>query len=392
MKYDIIVFEPVVGLQHHLIDAILICKMLQHTGKKVALLNLFDNIDTESASGIPIIYLPFKITMPDVSFQTQKKGKLSNFIDYFSLLYKQHKYLTRVRKFIENKADMFYCGSYSYSMSSVFFKMNKPCYFWGLRSYYFRGCANGMAFYFSIHKWWLNHLFLRNPYMKLFVSNIFIKDEMIKLGFPANRMALREERVIYNVTNNPYNNLDEIFNFLVIGKLRRSKRVVETCEAFLDSNIKNAELRIIGSSSKDYEEEIQMICSNPLIVRNNMFLSYSDFMAYFQKSHFVIFGDEKNETTITNGTLLEALINFRPVIVPNYLPYLFYIEKYGVGILYDPNVEGSLKSAIEKAYALGANHFYDNIKEFQKTIMFETASKRLINDINDNLTDNINNN
>ncbi len=75
---------------------------------------------------------------------------------------------------------------------------------------------------------------------------------------------------------------------------------------------------------------------------------------HLEKCHFLLLCDKKQPSSVTNGTLMEAFINLRPVIAPNYDPYKYYVEKYGLGILYNPEETDSLVDAINKAIKRGA--------------------------------------
>lgn len=131
----------------------------------------------------------------------------------------------------------------------------------------------------------------------------------------------------------------------------------------------------MGKSMLDYEHEIvEAIGDANNIIRKNQYLNECDFNNSYKKSHFVVFGDKKETYTITNGTFLEALINMRPVIAPNYDPYKYYIEKYHVGILYDPNIKGALSEAFCKAKKVGMQSFLPAIHSFLQTLRFEIVA------------------
>lgn len=108
-----------------------------------------------------------------------------------------------------------------------------------------------------------------------------------------------------------------------------------------------------------------------------MFLQYNDFLNNFAKSHFLILADKQVKGTVTNGTMNESLINYRPVIVPNYSPYKELISEYKVGILYDPKVENSLTNAMQKAKQIGCESFIPYIDNYLHTISFDKVSREL---------------
>lgn len=373
--YDFIVFEFVHSLKHHKKDLFMIAKMLKYGGFNVAILDVFDEYEEKQLDGIEVIRIPHTCTVPDDKYLDTPKGKIYNFLHFCKYIYQQYIYMHEVLCQIKDLADAFYCGSYSYLMPANFFDMEKPIFFWGLRSYFFNSRRTHMAPYFDCMKFYLKWKFKRNANNKLFVSNEMIKKEHLILGINSERMVIREERCIEKIPNSNLSFLDKQFNLLVIGKLRDSKRVVETINAFKKANLNKSLLTLMGKSMLDYEHEIvEAIGDANNIIRKNQFLNECDFNTSYMKSHFVVFGDKKETYTITNGTFLEALINMRPVIAPNYDPYKYYIEKYHVGILYDPNIKGALSEAFCKAKEVGMQSFLPAIHSFLQTLRFEIVA------------------
>ena len=82
--------------------------------------------------------------------------------------------------------------------------------------------------------------------------------------------------------------------------------------------------------------------------------------------------------------MMEALINHRPIICPNYNPYTYYIERYHVGILYTPHDISSYAEAMQRATQLGVEYFVPFIDEFLKTIIFDRVSSDLYSGIKEN--------
>lgn len=75
--------------------------------------------------------------------------------------------------------------------------------------------------------------------------------------------------------------------------------------------------------------------------------------------------------------MLEALIHYCPIIAPCYNPYAYYIDKYKIGIKYNPDVDGDLEKAMMTAIHLGCKSFEKPIKDFLSTISFESVSRDL---------------
>ena len=139
---------------------------------------------------------------------------------------------------------------------------------------------------------------------------------------------------------------------------------------------------LVGKSQGKYENEIlSAINHNDNIRRINKFIDYKEFNNYIKEAHFVVFADKKQKSSVTNGTMLETLINYRPIIAPNYDPYKTYIDKYGIGLTFNPDVSGDLSRVMKEAESLGSKSFHDNIENFLKTIKFDYVAKMLYDQI-----------
>ena len=376
-KYDFILFENYHQAQNHKIDLVLIARMLQIQGMKVAILNIYGEDNSGEVDGIEIINLPFKATPPQYH-----KIKLIGKLEF--LLW-QRKYFKKVIEYIAPLAKNFYLGSYHMQMPTALFKIRKTCFYWGLRSSRmtnFTRMLKNQDFINVLHAIKQKYLFMKNPKQCLFVSNEIIKKEFEGMGINTNRLVIREERCVEHATSSNSDKCSTHPSFLVIGQLRKQKNLPTTIEAFKLANIPDAKLCLIGRSQDKYEKEITAAINNDYrIERNNSFLEYDDFLSYYTKAHFVLFADEKGDSCISNGTFTEALVQHRPVIAPNYNPYSYYINKYGVGLLYEPDDIQSYSNAIEKAVELGVEYFQQNINRFLEEIKFDKVSKLLVEQI-----------
>lgn len=377
-KYDFILFENYHQAQNHKIDLVLIAHMLQSQGLKVAILNVYGEDNSSHIEGVEVLNLPFKA----------KRPICHKVIGRVELLVWQRLYFKKVLQFIVPLAKNFYFGSYHFLLPSILLKVKKPCYYWGLRSS--RMCnfirifkSDGIIT--SLHARKLANTFIKNKYQGLFVSNEIIKKEFEKLGIDAARLAIREERCIETITETYIDKCSKTPSFLVIGQLRKQKHIPTTIKAFKTAAIPDSMLYLVGRSRENYESVINnAIANDKRIERDNQFLSYEDFMDYYHKAHFILFADEQGDSCITNGTFTEALIQHRPVIAPDYNPYSYYINKYGVGLLYEPDNIQSYSNAMKKAIELGVEHFQPNINNFLEEIKFDKVSKLLVEQIRSN--------
>lgn len=378
--YDIILFENLHSASNHKIDLLLIAKMLKYQGWNVGILDIYKEDKGNDMDGIPIIHLKSIINknIPDDRWQKSPKNKLNSLYCLIRFLWQQHFYMKAVRSEIVPMADMFYCGSYNMNMTSAFLTLNKPCFYWGLRSSRMSCFKEHLKenFVTALHSLRLKKLFINNAYQCLFVSNEIIRKEHYRIGVPYDRMVIREERCIGNLGEPSLEFQTQNLSFLVIGQLRVEKRVDKIIKSFKAADIANSQLRLIGKSYRGYEETIKgAIGTDTRIVRDNRFLNYEDFLDNYKKSHFLILGDRQQLSSVTNGTMLEALINYRPIIAPNYPPYSDYVNRYKIGLLYDDSNWDSLSQAMQMAAKLGSAYFIPDIKEFLKTITFEKVSK-----------------
>ena len=337
--YDIILFENFHAAFHHKYDVHLIARLLKSKGVKVAILNVYGEDKQENYPGIELLNLPFKERIPDDTAWMECKGCVIKRLFYvIRFLVQQHYYMKKVRSFVEDKATSFYIGSYHLLMPSEFMSLNKTCLYWGLRSYRMTGFWQTFKNnpFLAFRMVWLKNVFLRNNYQQLFVSNEIIKREFLEIGIPENRLLIREERCIeYEKIFNPENK-DKFFSLLVIGGLRRQKHVEKTIKTFKTSSLDDAVLRIVGENTDEAYERviIDEMSGSYQIERINRRLQYDEFNAFIERSHFTVFADEKQKSSVTNGTMMESIINFTPIIAPDHEPYTYYVEKYGLGLIY----------------------------------------------------------
>lgn len=379
MKYDIILFENFHSAYHHQYDVVLIARLLQHGGMKVGILDIYQEIEKDEVEGIPVIHIE---GVGKLDFSKQLTGnKILAMLRAIPFFFKRSRYYRRVLAQVQDLADSFYCGSYNMWMSTAFMKLEKPCFYWGLRSLRmkFRPSLIWRENPFALRYPWIKGRFLRNKYQCLFVSNHIIKEEFQKLGVPAERIVIREERCVEGGKTANEDLMTQKVRFLTIGQLRPEKQVDQTISAFRKSNLENAELYLVGKGKDtEYDDSLSsVIGADEHIHRVGGYLEYETFNEHFAKAHFVVFADRQQMSSITNGTLTEALINRRPVIVPNYPPFDFYVNTYNVGLLYTPNDVISYSEALIKAYKKGMSSFLPAIDKFLENIDFERVSKEL---------------
>lgn len=386
--YDVILFENSWESSNHLLDLKIIAQMLQSQGLKVAILNIYGEYTPEYFEDIKILDISTTHICP--------RRPNPYFVHALSFLRKQNLFFREVLAQIRDMANVFYFGSYNYYISTELLKFDKPFFLWGLRSFTFEiKWRKFIRDPFILQKLYFKNLMIKNPNAHFFVSNEIIKREFEQRGMPAEKMVLRPERLSTGQESQRYDLLSKKNRFLTIGWIRDCKRVEMTISAFKQIQTNQNELYIVGRSNDDYEAFLKSrYINNHNILRIRERLSDHDFNNHFAMAHFVCFADFSDpKNTITNGTFIEALLHYRPVIAPNYEPFASIINKYHVGILYDPKDLNSYINAMREIQERGTQSFEESISEFLKTINYNNAAKKLKEEIsiilkmNNNVTD-----
>jgi glycosyltransferase involved in cell wall biosynthesis len=383
-KYDFILFENHFWSFHHYIDLMNLARMLELSGYSVAIAMYGDEHKYCINHHFPMIDIGMKRVRPDKISPAIRKNKFHTFIKYLEFEFKQYQYAKEFIHQIDGLSSNVYAGSFFLDLPVAFilhFNDQTRVFFWGLRSYY----LSDFLYHFKsnpfkgVKSLIFSLAFRRKRNLNLFVSNHFIKEEFVKLGISPDRLIIREERTIDELPDSNIGKLPTIFSLLTIGQIRRDKRLEFSINAIELLHYKELKFTIAGRNSEPmYDEELTKLIdhSNQMIVRKNGFLSSDEFTSLIESTHFLLLCDKRQLSTVTNGTMMEALLMNRPIIAPNYLPYSYYVNNFRIGILFEPDDINSLVKAIEEARNLGVEYFIPFIREFQKTILFENAAKQ----------------
>lgn len=356
--YDFIIFEHS-RLSNHLVDLLSIGKLLKDSGYSVAIVDLDYKSELIADSGFPILKLK-------CSFTLNKGSK---------------KYWREIVRELSPLSRNFYVGS-ALSDTSLswlkYFPPEKNVFIWGLRSFFFTYYKRFQLSRYYPKKFITSlqnlHLLRKHRNICLFISDEVIRDEFIGLGISPNRLVVRRERycvkfaIAKEYKSNP-------IKLLVIGSLRPEKRIdliIDAMESFKPSL--NVQLTIAGKaySIHGYDKMLSRRASqNNSIQRIDRRLDDCEYNKLIHECDFLLLCDIKQPSCVTNGTMAEALLAGRPIIAPNYNPYKFVVEKYGVGLLYNlhdnKSIIGSLKSAIESSPL----DFMEGIKRYQTDMMYD---------------------
>lgn len=376
--YDFILFENQEGNINHYKDINIIAKYLVSAGYTVAIADVFAESEYCREPGVPHI---------DIKGHKSIDRTIRRFWNPVAWVhrFKRNQYYKSVIKQIAPLCNNIYAGSYHLTISNSWIKTipsNVNCFFWGLRSWWL--CPSSIPKYTPN---WFNaknnlSVFKSSNNIKFFVSDNSIISEFLSLGFNRDRLVLRPERFCENddvsITSMSAN--DEL-NILSIGSLRSDKRI-EVISNVVKRIGSKVHYTIAGASSTEYEHIISSSIGNASnIHRINHRLTDNEFTSLLTNADFLVLCDVKQPSSVTNGTMMEALINGIPIIAPDYDPYKYYIEKYGIGILFDPDEKDSLENAIRRAIEVGRASFQTKILALKGELTYENTVKVFSNDL-----------
>lgn len=373
--YDFIIFEHT-GLRNHFVDLKAIGRMLKDSGYSVAIANVTNEEAECSDSGLPVL----KIETNQKSFSNRNT------------------YLKSVIKELSPQTKNFYVGSILSSSDLSWLNTVPPhhkVFLWALRSFFFTSYKRvkitryyPLEFVRSIRN---KRITQKKKNICFFVSEPIIIDELVKLGFNKSRMILRPERLTKSLC--PIKSGHSMpLSLISIGALREEKRI-DLCIDALDTlgSEYGIHLTIAGKAYAihGYDKMLEKRSSaSPYVTRIPHRLSSVEYNRLIQQSDYLVLCDEKQPGCVTNGTMAEALLAGIPIIAPDYNPYKYYVEKYGIGILYKLHDSASFTSALKKAKLTPTEAFADGISRYQKDYMYDKVVKDFSKELRILLNDN----
>lgn len=375
MKYDFLLLEHLYTVENHYKDLGILAHLLKKVGFKVAIVDVFKEAELCKVGDIP--HLSLDIDCPEL-FRTLKTytKKRSGWVNLYYRVRKDI-YLYKILKRLKGMAPNIYLGSMTLATPAFFFNAfdsNTNYFMWALRSSYVLNWKNdkiglfhfiSKALYKNIHK---------HKNLNLIVSNKLIKDEFVEhVGVEQNRIVLRPERVIKEkCLIEGKKNKENSLSLLFIGTLRPSKNVEFCIEAIKRLNDKRITYTVAGrcKSDKKYSEKISKLSENVQnVYRIDRFIPNEEYEELIRNCDFLILCDKKESSCASNGTMSEALLHGKPIIAPDYDPFKYEVEKYGVGILYQHNDVDSLCETILTALNKGTDPFKENILSYQENFI-----------------------
>ncbi len=388
--YDFILFENFYQAFNHYKDVCIIAQYLLRCNYSVAIADVFGEAKNCQVEDVPHISFDKNCPIPFSENAVCRTDIISNIKNSWKR--KQiDDYLIYVMRQLRGKYRNLYAGSYFVHMATGWLKEipdTASVFFWGLRSSRLIEYKLKPFSKVALQAYRLRRYFDRHQNLKFFVSDEIIRDEFIELGISPNRLVVRPERYIEKMPSDIlHKDTSKGLSLLSIGSLRETKRIESILDALKQLNDDTITYTIAGKASLAYETMIGDH-SNGLqgVSRRNYRIPEEEYNELFQQCDFLILCDKQQLSSVTNGTMNEALLKGKPIIAPNYNPYKFYIKKYGIGVLFDPQSIESLSSAIMDAKQKGVAYFTDNIRNYQKTLLFDVVTERFGKELTESLT------
>lgn len=379
--YDFILFENIYNLENHYVDLGNLAYLLKQSGYKVAIANVFKEEKLVKEKDIDII--PLNYHLP--SFITKKvkhNGAVTFLYRFLSSLY-----LIYAMYALKKKSENFYLGSLTLGTPItwlLFLSSSKTYFIWGLRCHMLELWKKSHSLY-GIYSKCLYSIVTRRENIKLVVSHPIIKEEFIsRLGIKPNRIIYRPERFTRGENKLTYTSPKGCFTLLTIGTLRRSKHVELILDALREINDSSIKYIIAGrcKNDQDYENMLQERSKGvPGIDRRNRFIPDDEYEQLMQECDYMVLCDQKENSCATNGTMSEALLHGMPIIAPNYNPFKYEVEAYGLGELYDIDSVESIKDALLKAKSNSRENYLENLKQYSK----HNSDKEIVSQLKEQL-------
>lgn len=388
--YDFILFENFYQAFNHYKDLCIIAQYLKHCGYSVAIADVFGEAENCQVEDVP--HIGFDKKCP-VSFNwngVRRTDIVSNIKN--SLKRKRiDDYLIYIMRQLCGQYRNLYAGSYFVHMTTGWLKEipdTASVFFWGLRSSRLIEHKLKPFSKVALPAFRLRRYFDRHQSLKFFVSDEIIKDEFIELGISPQRLVIRPERYIEEMPSGSLKKeASNGLGLLSIGSLREAKQIEKILDSLRQLNDDTITYTIAGKAYDEYETLIESHTKGLHgVTRRNYRIPEEEYNQLIEQCDFLILCDRQQLSSVTNGTMNEALLKGKPIIAPNYNPYKFYIEKYGIGITFDPESIESLSSVILDAKQKGVACFADNIKNYQRTLLFDVVAERFGKELAESLT------
>ncbi len=368
MKYDFVLFENSRQTDNHYKDLEFLALMIKKAGFSVAIAEVFK--EKEFCKNELIPHIVIKTQCPqEIRDVFKTSNKLKNIYHQIKL----SRYLQRVIKELLPYSDNIYVGSLFKNLSIIscfrMFPQNKNCFVWGLRSSALK-TKKGIRLS-NIYGTIIKKLCVSEKNIKIVVSNELIRDEFHEIGIEESRLLVRPERVIDTLPEFKPRKSTRELHLLSIGSIRTKKKVEQCLEALALLKDNSIYYTIAGKSNSEEKEKAIEAKMNgvPNVVRINRRLDDDEYQKLIDECDFIVLCDDNFDGGISSGTMNEGILCNKPIISSNCPTFTYYVEKYGVGLIYKWEDIESLANVIKDAKAKGTEYFLNNMRDYQKLFL-----------------------
>ena len=380
-KYDIILIECEFYKKPHYENIIgHIADLLTTSGMKIAVINYLQNNTFHDGKGYDVIAIDINKKLPPVvRDKIEKKDKITKILMeiWYSLRY--YKYFNKIFSEILNYSDSIYLGSFSPWSLPVLINLklrDKKIFIWGAYNQSLERrhrnpikTIKSFLLRFLIKK---QNLFFITP--SLLTKNI-LKDKVCA----ENKIIIKPEMTYKDVCTKTCNNINSDFLLSTITEVRGGKNIHFALDALKNMQIKYT---VAGRSWGEYGKMLDDLIENmdeKYFTRVTKWLSNDEMKNLYKKTHFILLNYREPKYVRSYGTLFMAIKYYRPIIAPNYDPFKYCINKYNIGIKYEPNDKESLINAINEAKEKGTQFFSAGINYFRKDFEYHKVAKEFSN-------------
>ena len=115
----------------------------------------------------------------------------------------------------------------------------------------------------------------------------------------------------------------------------------------------------------------------PNVTRINKYLDDEEYERLMSSCDALLLCDGDQLSCASNGTMSEALLHGKPIIAPNFNPFKYEVETFGVGALYEYENIDSLAETLLLFLKGGTEKFMKSLEVYQNGYLFKNVSLSL---------------
>jgi glycosyltransferase involved in cell wall biosynthesis len=175
---------------------------------------------------------------------------------------------------------------------------------------------------------------------------------------------------------------DAAYDFLTIGTISKSKSHLFALDTFAKLNLPYR-YHVAGlardQTGRDVEEKVNALQADPRFNISGLF-GYIDDQAYVQRiqdTKFMLLPYDFARGNISSQVMHECFIHGVPIVAPAIQPFKWYVERYGIGILYAEGDSESLAQALKKALDMGPEAYTEGFAQLRADNSLASAKRTL---------------